>query len=590
MYCNLNQIIDIALGKQQGGTLETINSLQQYLPPQNYPKSRKHVAFSNTEKTTTVPQSVVKKPAIVSKSLENFLPSPRNRWPIVNLDNQNNTNYNTSSPKTGKHVSFAANPVSNSLQRQLPIRKYPTNAKNLAFQKKTQKKGVLGRGSFGEVTLMSGLPVVEDFSATLTSLVVSGNRVSAKNTELDLNSYLHFQRENEDLLVAKYFIVDVAFREEVDAIKLMLSKLPGQIVEDCTIMQMIDKQINNTVKKTDRTYYFLLEVLGKKFLLFKRMDGSLDKIYDTLSVDGKNIVSYRTALTIYAYEYHTLLSGCFHRDIKPGNILCKETTLQNGNIDYLILIGDFGLFTDGNEEQYGFSGTPNFMCFKNIEDIEDRCINMKINIDIDDISSMYDIGMFVNDVYAYIGTLEFLAGSLNITTLTEYLAERKHNLFLVLDNPNLYKENFYDLFVLYAPHPKNIMKIFLDSISKNTMNKVFNKAQTIYANSFISNIALHELYMYISNTGKTGIVMNNAISLYRPDGSEFNRDIYLNLEGPFAYTYLHVLILNNIPIRNDIKKDMNDFIFNYNPKEFTKNMSIFLPQIAVQPRIRQRMK
>ncbi len=565
MYCNLNQIIDIALGKQQGGTLETINSLKQQLPPSNYPKYMRQV-----QKTSSAD-------------------AMQRQLPPSNYPNYANQIRNTS----------------NSLRQQLPPSNYPLKPFNklnslkeklppsrLTFPKKPEKKGVLGRGSFGEVTLMSGLPVVDDFSATLTSLVVSGNRVSVKNTDLDINSYLQFQRENDDILVAKYFIVDVAFWEEADAVRLMLGKLPGQIVEDCTIMQMIDKHINNSVKKTERTYYFLLEVLGKKFLLFKRMDDSLDKLYEKLTVDEKNIVFYRTALTTYAYEYHTLQVGCFHRDIKPGNILCKKTTLHNGNTDYLVLIGDFGLFTDGNEEQYGFSGTPNFMCFRNIEDIEDRCLKMNMKIDIDDISSMYDIGMFVNDIYAFIGTLEFLARSLNINALNEYLNERKNNLFLVLDNPSLYKENFFDLFVLHAPHPKNIMKIFLDTSPKISMKKLSNKTKTIYANSFIANIALHELYTYMEKTGKYGISVNenNLISVYSPNGSEFNKDLYLDLQGPFAYTYLYSLILNDIPLKSELKKDLDDFLYSYDPIHFPKNLIKFSPQIATQPRIRKRMK
>lgn len=523
MYCNLSQIIDISLGKQKGGTINSLNeplvsnSLQELLPSPKYDRNPPPRRIYTS--TTKLPQE-----GRVSNSLQQLLPSP--------------------------------NFLINQSKKQVisSIDEFPPRFNVL--KKPLQNPRVIGKGSVGEITLMSGLPQVNSFSAVLSSLVVTDKRVSIKNTKLNIDDYLRFQQENEDLLVAKYFVIDIAFKEEADAIRLMLSKLHGQIVEDCTIMNLIDKK--KTQYTIERSFNFMLEVLGKKFLLFKRMDGSLDKVYNSLTLTEKINFFYRTALTVYAYEYHTLKSGCFHRDIKPQNILYKKTTLSNGKQDFLILIGDFDLFTNGSEEQYNFFGTPNFMYFKNIDD-------MNIDIDKYDISSIYDIGMFINDTYAYIGTLEYLSQSLNIKELNNYIDERKNNLVLLLNNRDLYKKTFADLFVMNSPHPKNIMRILLDNIQKVSVKKIFNPSKTVYKNSFIADIALHELDSYMTKNNKKGIVVNDIVSIYRPNGSEYDNSIYLNLEGPFAYTYLFALILDGIQVKSLDKKDIDDYMYNYDP-------------------------
>ncbi len=546
MYCNLNQLIDVALGKQKGGGLE---SLQELLPPSNYPKRNARKNVGNSLQELLPPSNYPKRNARknVGNSLQELLPP---------------SNYPKRNPRQ-----------SNSLQELLAPSNYP---KRNAAKKQTIEK-ILGKGSFGEVTLLSGLPKVDEFKAILTTLEVNDRKVSIKHTNLTIDSYLRFQSENESNLVAKYFIVDIALKEEADAIKLMLGKMPGKIIEDCAALYMINSNYNQ------RNYYYMIEVLGKKFLLYRRMDTSLDKVYDKLTQDEKKIVFYRTAIVTYAFEYHALKVGCFHRDIKPANILCKKTTLSNGNPDFLILIGDFGLFTDGNEEQYGFSGTPKFMCFRNLDDMEDRCAGL--NITTQDTKSLFDIGMFVNDTYAYILTLEYLLTSFDIKELKDYLSERKNALFNLLNTGDINTKEFTDLFVIISPHPKHIVRILLETVQKVSIKKINNPDQTVYVNSFVANIALHELDMYMKKNNKTGIFVNNLVSIYRPKGNEFDSNFYLNLEGPFAYTYLFVLILNNIPERHSTKKDFYDYLYNYNPQGFT------LPNNVQKPvtRIRKRM-
>jgi serine/threonine protein kinase len=288
---------------------------------------------------------------------------------------------------------------------------------------------------------------------------------------------------------------------------------------------------------------------------------------------------------IYAYEYHTLRAGCFYRDIKPGNILCKRTVLSNGNPDFQVLVGDFGLFTDGNEEQYGFSGTPNFMCFKNINDIEDQCV--QLNLSKFDSSSIYDIGMFVNDTYAYICTLEYLVNDLNMKDLQNYITERKNNLSTSLNDNEINKKNFCDLFVINAPHPKKIVKYLLDITNKVSIKKINNPSQTVYANSFIADIALHELDRYLIKNNKKGILVNDKVSLYRPRGTEIGLELYLNLEGPFAYSYLFLLILNNISANDENKKDLNDYLYNFNPQSFKRlnNAKSHITFLPIRPHI-----
>ena len=430
----------------------------------------------------------------------------------------------------------------------------------VAIGKHGGANGILGQGSFGQVKLMSALPKVKNFKATLSNLVVEGTGVVVKTTDLDREGYTQFIQDNESLLVAKYFNAEHDLREEAKGVQLMLSKIPGQVIEDTTIMHMIEK--TTSVERKQRTFRFMLEVFGKKFLLYKRMDNNVEVLHNT-SHDGYRLL-YKCTVTLYAFLCSSLNAGCFHRDIKPVNILYKIQKLKNGDFDYEVRIGDFGLFTDGSVQEYGYAGTPMYMCVYDPIGLADTCSLLS---DEDDTRanalSYYDVGLLANETYAYTATLAYLASYMKKNQeLTRYLQSKKDGVLRYINKSTAMKPFQYN-FVEMAPHPKAVIKYILDDLPKVPVPKIYHPQQPVYANSFIADLAVHEIDRYLKDNRKRGLVVNGIVTVYRPQGTENGLDVYLSVDSPFVYTYLLTLILDGIPRSDSTKKDLADYAFYY---------------------------
>lgn len=434
-------------------------------------------------------------------------------------------------------------------------------------QLKGGANGILGQGSFGQVKLMSALPKVKNFKATLTNLVVDGTGTVPRTTDLDRDGYTKFIQDNEQALVAKYFNNESDFLEEANGVKLMLSKVPGQVIEDTTIMFLVSKESPGPERKV-RTFRFMVEVFGKKFLLYKRMDDNIEKL-NKVKHDGYRLL-YKTMITLYAFLCSSLYAGCFHRDIKPANILYKMAKLNNGDFDYEVRIGDFGLFTEGTVTASSYTGTPLYMCVYDPVDLVDSCslIDDDDNSSRVDAQSYYDIGLLANETYAYSATLVYLASYVSTNAeLTKYLKSKKEGVLKYINKTTVLKPFQYN-FVEMAAHPKVVIKQILDGLPKVPVSKVHNPQQPVFANSFIADLAMHEIDKYLRENKKKGILLDGAVKIYRPYGSEHGPDIYLSIESPFIYTYLLTLILDGIPRSDYYKKDLSDYSYYYDKTSF----------------------
>jgi hypothetical protein len=420
---------------------------------------------------------------------------------------------------------------------------------------------LLGQGSYGSIKRLSDLPQPQKFEAKILDLHSSKTTSSVKevNQVLNISQYEEFIKVNQEVLVAKHFTDEADFKQEAEAVMLMFSKIEPRVIDDCTIMHAFDKDT------THIKFRFMIDVFGKKFLLYKKMEGDLSKSLLTTEQEN-NILFYRTALTVYAFLYKSLSSQCFHRDIKPANLLYKKTSLGNGQVDFDVRVGDFGLFTDKIHE---FLGTPLFMC---IFDEKDMVNNLCTRFDAERFrqqnkTSVYKWGTFVNETYGYNATLFMLLTTLQINN-EELKAYVKQYLGISINQAKNMEAmrggiNYAETFVTMAVYPKAIMAAMLKTNPKKNVFKKNNPSVPIYHNSFIANIALHEIDKYLRENQKSGIIVNDIVDFSRPNGPKGPYDVNIGIKTPHIFTYLYAYYLEGIPRVSATIKDMADFMHYY---------------------------
>jgi serine/threonine protein kinase len=293
--------------------------------------------------------------------------------------------------------------------------------------------------------------------------------------------------------------------------------------------------------------------MGMPFLLYKKMDTDAEKMLSKLSTPyEKAILLYRCAMTTYAFLYSSLSMDCFHKDIKPANILVSKTTLSNGSFDIEARVGDFGLFTNKLQDVDFQSGTPLFMCIRDrfAGEDKDACL---APVMVKKSVGAHRKAALMNEVYAYNATVLFLSKELSLPKLHEYIQKMNK----AINNRDMLAEplttQYEEEFTRLAIRLRYVLDTIVEAFPPRRVYKHPNNPIVINANSFAEDIALHELIKLNKRFKfKSVFAKKNNMTVLSITSNGIGPD------SPFIYTYLYSSLIENMPYVDPGKKDYKD--------------------------------